>query len=41
MLSEEESKHKLALETLYDDEMARGGDYEFFQIDVHGRCAAC
>jgi rubrerythrin len=26
MLSQEESKHKLALETLYDDEMARGGD---------------
>jgi rubrerythrin len=26
MLSEEEAKHKLALETLYDDVMAKGGD---------------
>lgn len=26
MLAQEESKHKLALETLYDDEMAKGGD---------------
>ena len=26
MLSQEEAKHKLALETLYDNEMAKGGD---------------
>ncbi|MDX1765121.1 MAG: ferritin family protein [bacterium] len=26
MLSQEEAKHKLALETLYDDEMAKSGD---------------
>lgn len=26
MLSQEEAKHKLALETLYDDQMAKGGD---------------